>query len=54
LKHICIGAYVDYLIVIGEARAIRAAASLGADFAYMGTRCIATRESMVSDEIARC
>jgi nitronate monooxygenase len=35
---------------ISNARAVRAALTLGADFAYMGTRFIATRESMVSDE----
>lgn len=35
---------------IGSARAIRAALTLGADFAYMGTRFIAARESLVSDE----
>ena len=35
---------------IGGARAIRAALALGADFAYMGTRFIAARESLVSDE----
>lgn len=35
---------------IGSARAIRAALTLGADFAYMGTRFIATRESLVTDE----
>lgn len=35
---------------IGSARGLRAALSLGADFAYMGTRFIATRESMVTDE----
>lgn len=35
---------------IGSARTIRAALTLGADFAYMGTRFIATRESLVSDE----
>jgi nitronate monooxygenase len=35
---------------IGSARAVRAALTLGADFAYMGTRFIATRESLVSDE----
>lgn len=35
---------------IGGAKAIRAALTLGADFAYMGTRFIATRESLVSDE----
>lgn len=35
---------------IGNARAIKAALTLGADFAYMGTRFIAARESMVSDE----
>ncbi len=34
---------------IGSARTIRAALALGADFAYMGTRFIATRESLVSD-----
>lgn len=34
---------------IGGARAIRAALDLGADFAYMGTRFIATPESQVSD-----
>ncbi len=34
---------------ISNARAVRAALTLGADFAYMGTRFIATRESMVSD-----
>lgn len=34
---------------IGSARAIRAALTLGADFAYMGTRFIAARESLVSD-----
>jgi nitronate monooxygenase len=34
---------------IGSARAIRAAEVLGADFAYMGTRFIAARESLVSD-----
>lgn len=35
---------------IGGARAIRAALTLGADFAYMGTRFIAARESLVTDE----
>lgn len=35
---------------IGNARAIQAALTLGADFAYMGTRFIAARESLVSDE----
>ena len=35
---------------IGSGRALRAAISLGADFAYMGTRFIAARESLVSDE----
>lgn len=35
---------------IGGARAIRAALMLGADFAYMGTRFIAARESLVTDE----
>lgn len=35
---------------IGGARAIQAALTLGADFAYMGTRFIATRESLVSDD----
>jgi nitronate monooxygenase len=34
---------------LGSARAIRAALALGADFAYMGTRFIAARESLVSD-----
>jgi nitronate monooxygenase len=34
---------------IGSARAIRAALTLGADFAYMGTRFIACPESLVSD-----
>ena len=35
---------------IGSARAIKAALMLEADFAYMGTRFIATRESLVTDE----
>lgn len=35
---------------IGGARAIRAAQILGADYAYMGTRFIAARESLVNDE----
>jgi nitronate monooxygenase len=35
---------------ISTARAVRAALTLGADFAYMGTRFIATRESMVTDD----
>lgn len=35
---------------IGGARAIRAALMLGADFAYMGTRFIPTRESLVSND----
>ena len=35
---------------IGGARAIRAAQALGADYAYMGTRFIAARESLVCDE----
>lgn len=35
---------------IGSARTIRAALMLGADFAYMGTRFIATPESMVTDD----
>jgi nitronate monooxygenase len=35
---------------IGSARSLRAALTLGADFAYMGTRFIAALESMVSDE----
>lgn len=39
---------------IGGARAIRAALTIGADFAYMGTRFIATRESLVSNKIAPC
>lgn len=34
---------------IGDAAAIRAARVLGADLAYMGTRFIATRESLASD-----
>lgn len=34
---------------IGSARAMRAARMLGADLAYMGTRFIAARESLVSD-----
>lgn len=34
---------------IGSARAIRAARMLGADFAYMGTRFIATPEAQVTD-----
>lgn len=33
---------------IGSGRAIRAALTLGADFAYVGTRFIAARESLVS------
>lgn len=35
---------------IGGARAIRAALTIGADFAYMGTRFIASRESLVSED----
>lgn len=35
---------------IGGAAGIRAALTLGADFAYMGTRFIATRESEVNDD----
>lgn len=35
---------------IASGRSIRAALALGADFAYMGTRFIAARESLVSDE----
>jgi nitronate monooxygenase len=35
---------------ISSARSLRAALTLGADLAYMGTRFIATRESLVSDE----
>lgn len=35
---------------IATGRAIRAAEVLGADFAYLGTRFIAARESLVSDE----
>jgi nitronate monooxygenase len=35
---------------IGNARGIAAARILGADFAYMGTRFIATPESLVSDD----
>jgi nitronate monooxygenase len=38
---------------IGSGRAIRAAEVLGADFAYLGTRFLATEESMVSDEQKR-
>lgn len=34
---------------IGDGRAVRAAEVLGADFAYMGTRFAATRESLASD-----
>lgn len=34
---------------IGSARGIAAALTLGADFAYMGTRFIAARESLVTD-----
>ena len=35
---------------IGSGRAIRAAEILGADFAYLGTRFLATRESLVAEE----
>jgi nitronate monooxygenase len=35
---------------IGSARALRAARMLGADLVYMGTRFIAARESLVSDD----
>ncbi|MFZ2994849.1 NAD(P)H-dependent flavin oxidoreductase [Sphingobium sp.] len=35
---------------IGTAQGLRAALELGADFVYMGTRFLASRESMVSDE----
>ena len=35
---------------VGNARAIHAVRMLGADLAYMGTRFIAARESLVSDE----
>jgi nitronate monooxygenase len=35
---------------ISSARSLRAALTLGADLGYMGTRFIATRESLVSDE----
>jgi nitronate monooxygenase len=35
---------------IGSGRGIRAALMLGADFAYIGTRFIASRESLASDE----
>jgi nitronate monooxygenase len=35
---------------IGSGRGIRTALMLGADFAYVGTRFIASRESLVSDE----
>lgn len=35
---------------IGGARAIRAALTLGADFAYMGTRFISATESLVTDD----
>lgn len=38
---------------IGSGRAIRAAEILGADLAYLGTRFLATTESMVSDEQKR-
>jgi nitronate monooxygenase len=34
---------------IGNGRAVRAALTLGADFAYMGTRFIAARESLAPD-----
>lgn len=42
-----------YLVVAGSisrGRAIRAVQTLGADLAYMGTRFIATQESLVSDD----
>lgn len=35
---------------ISDGRAVRAAETLGADFAYMGTRFAATQESLASDE----
>ncbi|MCK0151608.1 nitronate monooxygenase [Marivita sp. S6314] len=35
---------------IGTGRAIRAVENLGADFAYLGTRFLATRETMISQE----
>ena len=38
---------------IGSGRAIRAAEVLGADFAYLGTRFLATEESLVSQEQKR-
>lgn len=38
---------------IGSGRAIRAAEILGADFAYLGTRFLATAESMVTEEQKR-
>lgn len=38
---------------ITSGRAVRAAEVLGADFAYLGTRFIATRESLASDDYRR-
>jgi len=38
---------------ISDGASVRAAEVLGADFAYMGTRFIATRESMATDEYKR-
>lgn len=35
---------------IGTGRAIRAVENLGADFAYLGTRFLATQDTMISDE----
>lgn len=46
--------YFDGIVVLGGAissgRAVRAAEILGADYAYMGTRFIASRESLAADE----
>jgi nitronate monooxygenase len=49
--------FFDGPIVLGggitSGRAVRAAEVLGADFAYLGTRFIATRESLASDDYRR-
>ena len=36
--------------IIGTGKGIRSVENLGVDFAYLGTRFLATRETLISDE----
>ena len=51
-------AFWDGIVVMAggmaDGHAVAAAQALGSDLAYMGTKFIATRESLAKDDISRC